>query len=144
MGQGFAALGAQRVGLVENGGDAALFGEWRNFYWLSMNEVPIQSWNTGTLREALQTERLEQVINPARFVPMEIGYIQGSIEWPVIALNKMDFPNCSASASNNARSLAFGNSMKTYGAISCENRKLALCAVLNGEVVSTLQGCNFN
>ena len=28
LGQGFAALGSEGIGLVEDGGDAALFGEW--------------------------------------------------------------------------------------------------------------------
>jgi hypothetical protein len=30
--QGFPALGAESIGLVEDGGDAALFGEWGEIY----------------------------------------------------------------------------------------------------------------
>ena len=73
--QGFPALGSERVGLVEDGGHAALFGEGWDGYGLTVNEISVQCRNTCSLREAFQAECREHVVHPTRFIRMKIRYI---------------------------------------------------------------------
>lgn len=55
MGQGLAALGAQGVGFVEDGGDAALFGEGREKNRQRLKEALRHSALTGASRHASLT-----------------------------------------------------------------------------------------
>jgi len=92
LGDRRAALGPQRVRVVQDGGDAALFGEGGEQQALTIRIVPIQSWNCSRPIELIETESRKSIGQPPKIRRRGcLINVVSSVDWPARSDRVVDF-----------------------------------------------------
>lgn len=138
LGDGFASLGAQRVGLVQDRRDAALLGKRRTRNRNFMHYISVERGNTCPFVIPLEPDASEKPIDVPRFVSMEILHEKRRIEWPIGSRREMYATNTSTSSSDYTWPLTLFHRVRAHYAISGKDRHSTWFSSLNWQIKAAL------